>query len=373
VARGRGFEQAGNLSVGDRAKLFESAEQVAHFGGWEWLPGLDEPRWSDNVYRIFGREPGEIQLTAEFVLEQAHPDDRERLAAYVELIESVGDPPPIEFRIQQPGRGVRYLRSTIVAIEWRDRSVARIAGVIQDVTNERRADREIAAYVAVSRDLARWDSFDRSGRGLLRGIGEAMGFVFGAFWLPERDLLRARLTWRDSSLPLVAEVEAATLSLEVPRGVGLLGRVWERAEPVVITDVLADPDCRRSGAGRARLRGAVAFPALCADGVLAVLEFYHPDECPVNSRLTRTLSAIGNELGAFLSRRQGELRSALLTPRELQVLQLVANGYSRAEIARRLTVSTSTVATHMKNIFERLGVRDRASAVAIGIRLGLIE
>lgn len=62
-----------------------------------------------------------------------------------------------------------------------------------------------------------------------------------------------------------------------------------------------------------------------------------------------------------------------LSPREREVLQLVATGYSAPEIAHLLALSPGTVKTHLKHVYEKLGARDRGSAVAAGLRMGLIE
>src|SRR5256885_1874207 len=64
---------------------------------------------------------------------------------------------------------------------------------------------------------------------------------------------------------------------------------------------------------------------------------------------------------------------AVLAPREAEVLQLVAGGRAFPEIGELLFVSTGTVKTHLKNIYRKLAVRDRGSAVAEGLRRGLIE
>jgi DNA-binding CsgD family transcriptional regulator len=61
-----------------------------------------------------------------------------------------------------------------------------------------------------------------------------------------------------------------------------------------------------------------------------------------------------------------------LTPRELEVLALAAEGNSRGTIASMLLVSPATVRTHFEHIYTKLGVHDRAAAVAQAIRLGLI-
>jgi DNA-binding NarL/FixJ family response regulator len=60
-----------------------------------------------------------------------------------------------------------------------------------------------------------------------------------------------------------------------------------------------------------------------------------------------------------------------LTPRELEVLGLIAQGLSNTDIARRLFVSEATVKTHVNNIFSKAGVRDRAQAVRYAFDHGL--
>lgn len=62
-----------------------------------------------------------------------------------------------------------------------------------------------------------------------------------------------------------------------------------------------------------------------------------------------------------------------LTPRELEVLALASDGASAPAIARELVVSPATVHTHLKNIYNKLCVHDRAAAVAKAMRLGIIR
>jgi two-component system nitrate/nitrite response regulator NarL len=75
----------------------------------------------------------------------------------------------------------------------------------------------------------------------------------------------------------------------------------------------------------------------------------------------------------------GEMRSRthperpVLSPRESEILRLIADGLTAPEIGSRLYISASTVKMHTKNVFEKLGVSDRAAAVAEGMRRGLVE
>lgn len=64
---------------------------------------------------------------------------------------------------------------------------------------------------------------------------------------------------------------------------------------------------------------------------------------------------------------------APLSDREVEVLQRVAYGASTREVAEELGISTHTVKTHMDRIFEKLEANDRAQAVAIAVRGGIIE
>ncbi|GAA5170041.1 response regulator transcription factor [Amycolatopsis dongchuanensis] len=63
----------------------------------------------------------------------------------------------------------------------------------------------------------------------------------------------------------------------------------------------------------------------------------------------------------------------MLSPRELEVLRLVADGATNQLAARRLLISETTIKTHLLHIYTKLGVRDRASAVAVAYKRGLLE
>ena len=62
----------------------------------------------------------------------------------------------------------------------------------------------------------------------------------------------------------------------------------------------------------------------------------------------------------------------ILTPREIEVLRMIADGLGNKEIASKLSISDHTVKFHISSIFAKLGASNRAEAVTLGIRHGLI-
>jgi len=85
---------------------------------------------------------------------------------------------------------------------------------------------------------------------------------------------------------------------------------------------------------------------------------------------------ISPELAAGLAgeiRRRAEPAAPALSSRELEVLKLIANGLTIPAIASRLFLAPSTVKTHVQRLYEKLGVGDRAAAVAEAMRRRLLE
>ncbi len=100
------------------------------------------------------------------------------------------------------------------------------------------------------------------------------------------------------------------------------------------------------------------------------------DICDAVAAVARGATLIASELQAGLVvelRRHSHTDRPILTQRELQILRFVADGQTGAEIATRLFISVSTVKSHLSSVREKLGVHDRAAAVAEAMRRGLIQ
>jgi DNA-binding NarL/FixJ family response regulator len=164
-------------------------------------------------------------------------------------------------------------------------------------------------------------------------------------------------------LARVLQPDVVLMDLRMPRldGVGAIrefARVGIRSRVVVLTTFDAEAD---------------VLPAIEAGATGYLLKDAPRDE------LVRAIhaAAVGDAVLApsVASRLMGRVRTAeasALSARELEVLALVADGATNRAVASRLHLSEATVKTHLLSIYTKLGVGDRAAAVAEGFRRGLL-
>jgi DNA-binding CsgD family transcriptional regulator len=174
--------------------------------------------------------------------------------------------------------------------------------------------------------------------------------------------------------PALATLGAVTRDAHHGYGGPTLARAWKTRQPVASNDpAVGKPGRRAAAIGDAGIEATMVIPAVAVDETLAVLEFFSADQIEPTDRLLRALNGIGHEIGYFLAQRRGELVAPVLTPREVQVLQLAARAMSATAIAAEMQVSPATVKRHFEDAYARLGVSDRAAAVAVAMRQGLIS
>jgi PAS domain S-box-containing protein len=354
-----------------RDTLYESTEGLAGFGTWEWTS--DRIKWSENLFRIYGLQPAEIIPSAGYVSAHCHPDDQERLEQAKDDLVRTGRRRKLCYRYVWPDGTVRHLTSTVVSVAKAGERSRRLIGTVQDVTDQHQAEMELAARFAVSDALSGWELGPLGARRLVRDLAEALEFDFGVMWIPREDVLAAWVIWQARAL-YSPQLESEVGEVRLARGDGLAGSASASGLPTRVADLTDHAsDTVRSLDARTGMYGSLAVPARYGDEVLAVLTFASRRQAALTDQFMRSLLGIGYEIGHFLARRRGELSAPVLTPRELEVLQLSATGYARRQIAGEMKLSEATVKTHFENIYRKLGVPDRASAVAGALRQGLIQ
>ncbi|MFD7906556.1 response regulator [Kitasatospora sp. NPDC059722] len=167
------------------------------------------------------------------------------------------------------------------------------------------------------------------------------------------------------ALPLIAALlpDVVLMDLRMPRmdGVTTIRTMAERgltSRVLVLTTYDTDADVLpavRAGATGYLLKDA------------AREELFHAVR-----EAARGASVIAPTVAAKLLGQVREPVREALSPREVEVLELVASGATNREAAARLFISEATVKTHLIHIYTKLDVKDRASAVAAGYNLGLL-
>jgi len=209
----------------------------------------------------------------------------------------------------------------------------------------------------------------REGLGTLLGLLDGIELVGTAADGEEAIALAVRhapdVVLMDLRMPRVDGIEAIRVLAE--RG--------ERPRTIALT-TYAD-DASVLGALRAGARGYLTKDA-GAEQIRAAVEAVHRGEAALDPAVQHhVVAALSGpwEAGPAAASGGGE-DSELpdgLTPREAEVLALIAGGLTNAEIADRLVVSAATVKSHVNHIFAKTGVRDRAQAVVYAYEHGVAE
>jgi len=167
--------------------------------------------------------------------------------------------------------------------------------------------------------------------------------------------------------------DVVLMDLRMPRcdGIEATRRLREHTHDVQVIALTTYAD-DRSGrdALRAGARGYLTKDA-GAEDIQAALEQVRSGQAVIGPAVQHHLvDAIATAAPGDRPRERPEPPDGL-TPREVEVLALIAEGLSNAEIAQRLVVSEATVKSHINHLFGKIGARDRAQAVSYAYRKGI--
>jgi PAS domain S-box-containing protein len=199
--------------LSDLRTRVDAAQSLANMGDYDWHITTDTNRWSDQLYRIYGHEPGAFNPNYERFLSQIHPDDRERIQAIHQHAYTTLEPYQMVERIVRPDGEVRYLSSNGEVIADANGTPVRMRGTCVDVTEQ------VLAKQAEEHSSARFRAlFDSSPDAIV--VFEASGAVLEAN-VRARDLLGGNPVGRSVRHVLSGQPPYSGLGLP---GVGLDGR-----------------------------------------------------------------------------------------------------------------------------------------------------
>ncbi len=119
------------------------AQEQAHVGSWEFDAVQQKPFWSDEMFRIVGRDPALGPMSLEDFVELVHPDERKRVYKDVAKCFTKNLPYHHEYRIFKPENKTAFIESRGNAITDDKGNVIRIFGILQDVTERKRTEKTL--------------------------------------------------------------------------------------------------------------------------------------------------------------------------------------------------------------------------------------
>ena len=144
VARDITERKAAEETLARSERQLREAQQIAQFGSWGRNLRTGEYQWSDEQYRIFGYEPGGVDPTFEFFRSRVHPEDVAVIDEAWEKLLSGESPLEYEFRFIGKDGALRFGQTRAVAEQDDSGNVVRVNGTLQDITERRRVEVELA-------------------------------------------------------------------------------------------------------------------------------------------------------------------------------------------------------------------------------------
>ncbi|MCA9617592.1 MAG: PAS domain S-box protein [Myxococcales bacterium] len=145
--------KAAETKLRDSERSLAEAQRIAHLGNW-WLNAeTGELRWSDEIYRIFGREPGEFEPSYERFYAAVHPDDVEPVKKSEAAAFAHGRPHSIDHRIVLPDGAIRWVHEEAIASFDDDGKMIYLTGTVQDVTRQKQAELELQESRSLLQDV----------------------------------------------------------------------------------------------------------------------------------------------------------------------------------------------------------------------------
>jgi signal transduction histidine kinase/CheY-like chemotaxis protein len=149
------LEQA-NAALRDSTEQLKRAQQLARVGSWVWHIKDDRTEWSDELYRLFGVDPGQSSGgLPELLARTVHPDDLAAFEANRASLARDKSAPPLEYRLVWPDDSEHVVRAEVGALAHDEAGRPEtLIGIVQDVTDRTRASAEIRRSMA-DLDLSR--------------------------------------------------------------------------------------------------------------------------------------------------------------------------------------------------------------------------
>ena len=304
----------------DREEELAESQRVAHLGSWEWDIAGNRISWSDELYRIFGLAPHELEPTYEGYLAHVHPDDVALVNGWVGAVLQGEECFEGDNRILRPGGEVAWIHARGEAVRDEEGTPVRLRGTVHDVTTSKLAEEALEKTNARYRLLQAMTSAANEASSIPEAlqtavgeIGAHTGWPVGHVYVPaEHDagLLVSSGVWHMDEPARFGALRTATAATSFRAGEGL-GKLMSHPAPSWVSDVTLDPTHARAGATPGfEARTHVAFPVRLATETVAVLEFFSEEALEPDHALLDTLGQVGTQLTRVAERQRASAELA---------------------------------------------------------------
>ena len=349
---------------------FRLAMDAASEGIWDWNLEAGEVYYSPGYALMLGYQPTDISFSVDTWIGLLHPDERDRIAQ--EARKLLRDPGhySLEFRLRHQAGGYRWILSKGKVVDWAsDGTPCRAVGTHIDIT-ERKENEELLRekerllnLALAGSELGIWDVNLEHGHCT---YDERYGVILGldvAEIQPTIEGWMGRI--HPDDLATVDAVMRAHLNGETP--------LYESEHRLRHKDghwiwVLARGKLTFDAAGkRVRMSGTIqniSNRKQLADEGSKLLQ-----------QVESLISVLGERIGEFTRSGQasdGKEKTFRLSARNREVLEMVVEGMTSAQIAQRLGISVATASTHRRNLLNKLGLRNKAELIRYAIKHRLV-
>jgi len=290
------------------------AQRIGHIGSWEVDLLHDTLTWSEETYRIFGRDPATFTPSSDAFFAMVHPDDAAAVRTATEAVLRSGDIYRIDHRIVLPDDSVRFVHGQAEIVRDSAGKAVAMTGTVQDITERKRIEDQMRLLQTIALAMGAAEDLHSAIGVALSKVCQATGWSIGQAWMPSAngDYLECSTAWhgREDGLE---RFRALSLEFAFAPGVALPGCAWQSAQPVWTRNIADDnASPRRVVAQECGLVSGVGIPVLADGNVVAVLEFFVRTPQEEDARLIALVSAVAAQLGSIILRKRSEERLSYL-------------------------------------------------------------
>lgn len=263
------------FALKESEKRLKMAQHIGKIGNWSWNVASGKIYWSDEIYRIFGYQPGEFEPNYERFMAAVHPDDVERIKQSELAAAEKGEKHSIDHRIILPDGQVRWVHEEAETIKNDAGDVTTMHGTVQDISNRIWNDQLQKGNGHILELIAKDKPLEEILTVIVDHCEKMLPGVIGSILL----LDDTGCYLRHSVAPRLPDFYSEAIDgLEIGPNAGSCGAAAFTGEPVIAVNLETDPNwvAFRELTKKAGLGACWSLPILASSGrVLGTFAMYY--------------------------------------------------------------------------------------------------